>query len=87
MGNLRANWAKSFANTNRELWLLEETPEIDLKLFETKDKISADESAWWEHREPSYHVWLGDKWLYCGPDFHAAQAKYRQLRDGGDADE
>lgn len=87
MGELRDNWAKSFAGTDRELWVLEEAADCDLKLYEAKDKISADESSWWEHREPTFHVWKGDDWLYCGNDYQAALAKYRKTKEEAMQDE
>lgn len=76
MKTKRERWAESFPPTE-EIWLLESHG--DARLFETKDKVSADESAWWSHPEPIFHVWKGDEWLYCGPSYQAAINKYKEI--------
>jgi len=30
-------------------------------------------------REPTWHVWDGDQWLYCGQSQQQAYAKYNDL--------
>ncbi len=55
---------------DQELWTLEK--EGCMALYETKDKPNGDPFG----RAPVFHVWQGDKRLYCGPNLRYAYRTY-----------
>lgn len=80
MKTKREVWLDSLDYSTTELWVLEENKEKEVKMYETKDKITGD---WQSHPDPIFHVWKGgDQWLYCGPNYRYAYNKYVQaIRD------
>lgn len=82
MGRMRTNWGKSLQEAGKEQYPLEHREDMDLWLFQTKDRISADENDPFLHPAPMYHVWFGDDWLYCGADMQKAYTKYQNVIDG-----
>lgn len=74
---MRSNWAKSFDPKVKELYPLEQDKELDLWLFQTKDKPNNDPLG----RLPMYHVWYGDNWVLATENMRAAYNKYEQTRN------
>ena len=84
----RDRWASTF-QPPRELWRLEYDPVHDLCLYLSKVRIFQD---YWNPkrntedpygRMPMYHLWHGDKWLYCGASMQTAYHKYNEIQKGG----
>ena len=80
---IRERWAASF-KPPQELHRLEYDDALDTALFVSKTKVIQDR---WNPanntedpfgRAPIYHVWKGDKWIYCGPDMRAAYNEYEK---------
>lgn len=61
------NWRNSLKN--KEVFTLSKYE--DLKLLLTRDKPGDPYG-----RLPVFHVWKGDKWLYCGPSQETAERIY-----------
>ena len=66
----RELWAESFGR-DYELWLLAEHG--DIRKYETKAKLDDNPRV----RRPVFHVWDGDKWLYCGHSMQEMETVYR----------
>ena len=73
MASLREKWAVSFG-PDKEVWLLSE--DGDVAKYMTKDKPKDNPYG----RGPSFHVWKGDEWLYCGSSQEKADAVYNEAR-------
>ena len=79
-------WAASFDLNRMQLYPLET---CSVFLFQTKDIIhggvGGNEDL--HGRMPTYHVWVNDKWAYCGQDMQAAYKVYRKalIKAMGDA--
>lgn len=67
----RQAWADSFTE-GQELWMLRSNGK--LAEFLSKDKPNNDPHG----RQPVYHVWDGDRWLYCGQSGEAASRIYAE---------
>ena len=75
MISLREEWAASF-HPPMELWRRQYHNATDTALFVSKPGITLRVNEDPFGRSPVYHVWQGDKWLYCGQNHQAAYAKY-----------
>lgn len=75
MISLRERRATSF-RAPMELWRLEYYDDTDTALFVSKPKITSRVNEDPFGRSPVYHVWQGDKWLYCGQNYQAAYTRY-----------
>lgn len=80
----RELWAKSYytVDTKAQLWLLEHTPDERLCLYVSKDKITSGPNGNEDMlgRNPVYHVWNGNEWLYCGQSQRAAYDIYEKAK-------
>lgn len=83
----RERWAASFDLSRHILYPLEHDEALDLKLYISKDKVIQD--RWHPRlntedphgRNPVYHVWHGDRWLYCGQSMREAYQKFNEVKD------
>ena len=76
---IRDSWAKSFDLGKTQLYPLES---CDIRLYITKDVIHTGPCIGNEDphgRLPIYHVWDGDKHVYCGQSMQYAYKMYRKL--------
>lgn len=87
----RERWAASFDLSRHILYPLERNEDLDLKLYISKDKVI--QNRWNPRlntedplgRNPVYHVWHGDRWVYCGQSIVEAYQKYIEIEKcGGD---
>lgn len=80
----RELWAKTFthADSKSTLWQLEHTSNGKLCLYVSKPKIISGRNGNEDlhGRNPVYHVWDGDKWLYCGQSERAAYDIYEKAK-------
>lgn len=69
----REQWAKTFThNSKNQLCQLEHTPDGRLCLYVQTDKATGSKAV--------YHVWDGDKWLYCGQSERVAHDIYEKAK-------
>lgn len=59
---MRRNWLRSFSE-DQKIYIVRRNDAKDLILFKTHTT----------GRDPMYHVWLGDNWLFCGPNYLEAE--------------
>ena len=71
---MREKWLNSFG-PDKEVIILGKVG--DLVKYLTRDKPKGDFFG----RAPAFHVWNGDKWLYCGPSEETANRIYAEARD------
>lgn len=80
----RELWAKSYFHENSvtQLWMLEHTSDYRLCLYVSKDKITSGPKGNEDMlgRNPVYHVWDGNEWLYCGQSQRAAYDIYEKAK-------
>lgn len=71
-------WADSFDLSKVQLWNLEE---CCTKLLVSKDVIHSGRGGNEDMlgRMPVYHVWKGDKEVYCGQSMSEAYSAYRKI--------
>ena len=67
--SLRQRWLKAFG-PDKEIWVISESG--DVKEYLTRDKPDGDPFG----RQPVFHVWKGDQWLYCGASQQKADAAF-----------
>ena len=68
---MRDRWLASFG-PDKEIWTLSEKG--DAHEYLTRDKPDGNPFG----RAPAFHVWKGDKWLYCGPSQEKADAVFAE---------
>lgn len=66
---MRERWLASLA-PGREVWILSQKG--DIREYLTKDSLNGDPFG----RGSCFHVWKGDKWLYCGPSREKADSVF-----------
>ena len=69
---MRDNWLASFG-PDKEIWTL--SAKGDVHEYLTRDKPNGDSFG----RKPTFHVWKGDEWLYCGPSQEKADAVFAKV--------
>ena len=68
---MRDKWLSSFG-PDKEVWII--AGEGTVAEYITRDKPNGDPHG----RTPIFHVWFGDKWLYCGASQQKADAVYAE---------
>ena len=63
---MKSNWIKQSAKTGT-IQLVESCDGRELYVTHSKD---------YDGRSSMWHVWEGEKWLICTPDYHAALHKF-----------
>lgn len=72
-GMTRQTWIDSFSKGTVQLFLCEETGNVAIYL--TRDPPGDPYP-----RQPVYHVWRGDDWMYCGQDAVKANKIYQKCK-------
>ena len=70
-------WLASFG-PHKEIWTLSEKGNVYEYL--TRDKPNGDSYG----RKPTFHVWKGDEWLYCGSSQQKADEVFCRGSKGRD---
>jgi len=68
---MRKRWRASFG-PDKEIWTLSEMGDVHEYL--TRDKPDGNPFG----RKPTFHVWKGDEWLYCGSSREKADAVFAE---------
>lgn len=79
----REAWARSFLlyprSKDHQLMLLAESGEAAIFVSGELFKIDGVDNAFFS-LAPTFHVWFGDKWAYCGPNEKSAWALFEAER-------
>ena len=73
---MRRKWLESFG-PEKEIWKIRE--QGDTALYLTRDKPNGDPYG----RSPSYHVWKGNDWRYCGASQIRAEQEFQKCVEAG----
>lgn len=76
---MRKRWAESF-KPPYELWRIEYDVQTDTAIYLSKAHITTGVNEDIHGRNPLWHVWRGDDWVYCGQSINESYAAYDRCR-------
>ena len=85
--SVREAWAASFFEKGSRSELIKLSENGSIVLFMSKPKIHAEHHPiMLDMHPPTYYVWSGNNWLYCGPNLTYASDLYGRILQGGEND-